>query len=1015
MQQCGPDLLTVLESRDTDLLEGDLFEFYAPDETDLCPANAEKRFAATGVVWLGWSYEQQAISRGDISRFVTAQSNTVNVTLSNIDRTVGTWLSTTNIEGYRVLIRCISRSVGDDSIVLGVFRCEKPDAISNTTVSIPAKQDLGSIENDLPWNYNRPKCPLPFKGVECLAGVPLGSHTATYQAADSCNKSWQQCNLYGNTLAFQGVRFTAVSGNFKVSSARGGAGGAVLSLLGLGNKRVTRQYSSQEGSGIGQAVTLGLGRTNVELIPLQYADTGQYLAGQWQVGEGEETALLNVHNITAGWATSFQAYAQHLGKYGYETSQQPVGFFTSGGDAHSHRGWVEATILGQNPDTGDPAPTLAATVLWLKIPTWTGSAFANIEWSDDPIAHTRFLLTEPRSLNYNEAWIDDEIAGQESEYCAEPMIDQTGGEDFYASLSSGTPGTDYKRYRSTGILDTHYFRKVLGLTSTYSAEREVTYNTYNPASPPTPTPGTYYRKRYTSNVHIRERTRAIDFIYKTLLPGFRGYFITSSRGKLQIKVEKPVITSYLLDAASAGTATLYIEDAYAWKRLNLPVLFVLVGVDEATSETARVSSVQYTTDGNSITLTASGSATASGATFSGGTTSVQAFATVTIGSAASATVTIDGHAIAYTANGDDTAGTVAAMVATKINADLTLNRYVQAIWTPTNPSIITLRSKLGTLTLASNLTESHDALELCAHIALPISDAAFGANASGNIVKDSHSWPLGSKQTSYNQFKLSYNDAVQDYQPTELIENDEEHQAKVNKEVPLEISGAAVDNYHQANRLVLGARYKYRQGDFFTQSKLKGLALLLEEGDVLATKHNNMPGKRNLLIRIEELRINPQHDVAITCRLYADDQFPTTAEERTIGLGQGVGWPSTVPDAVTSLTLQIITPGTITGSFDFAEYIGSQKAKIYIKLPGAADYVDTGLRIEPDADNEGAFSYSGVPDGITYIKVIPYSIAGDGPETIGSVNSGIISLDVLEYIVNERADAQLELEVQVNS
>lgn len=59
---------------------------------------------------------------------------------------------------------------------------------------------------------------------------------------------------------------------------------------------------------------------------------------------------------------------------------------------------------------------------------------------------------------------------------------------------------------------------------------------------------------------------------------------------------------------------------------------------------------------------------------------------------------------------------------------------------------------------------------------------------------------------------MTYNDAPQDFQPTELRENDYDHQAKINKINKMEISGACVDNYHQADRLVQAMRYKYREG-----------------------------------------------------------------------------------------------------------------------------------------------------------------------------------------------------------
>lgn len=984
MQNCGSALFTILAGAERDLLKGDLFEFYAPNVTDLCPANASRRFAASEIAWLSWKYERQAISHSDISKHITGQFNNVSVTLSNVDRSVSYWTTFYDIEGWRLLIRCISRSVEDDSIVLGVFRCERPEEIDNTTVRISAKQDLGDIENDLPWNKIQPKCTVGFKKPECLAGQLLIEKSSAYQAATTCNKSIQQCDQYGNRKAFQGEPFQAVSGNFKVSRNRGGAGGAFLSLLGLGNKRVTAQYSSQQGGSYGRVWPLGLGRTQIELVPLLYADTGQYLAGQWGIGEGELQAILNLRNTSAGWANTFQALATHRGAYGYDAEQAPQGFFTNQQLYHSHKGYVEATILGDNPDTGDVAPTLVATVLWIKIPTWDGSAFSGENWSDDPVEQTRYLLTEVRSLNYNAAWIDDVAAGETLAYCQEPLLDQTGGEDVYVSTAAGVPGVDYKRYRSTGLLDRYYFRKVLGLTTQYSAEREVVYNSYNPANAIAPQLGTYYRKRYTSNWNLLEPKRAVDFIFKDLLPSFRGYLVTSAQGKLQIRTEKPTITSYVRAALAVDDTAIAVEDALAWRSLNLPEIFALVGVGLETSETARVSSVEFSTEGNSITLAASGGATASGATLSGGTADTQAFGYITT-SGGSASITIDGITLSYTANGDDTSGTVAAMLAVMVNADPDLRRYVQAVWTPALPNQVTIKSKLGTLNLAAGLEFDHDALETLAHVHLPFCDVAMGALSRGNIRENGYKWPLKGRQSSYNRFTITFNDAPQDYQLTELNEDDEDHQETTNRINRLEISGACVDNYHQANRLVLAARYKYRQGNYFGQIRTSDArALLLEEGDVVCVTHSNQPEQRNLLMRVEELQISADHQILITARLYADEQFPTSATERTVPLPTGIGYPSSPPPAISNLVLTNPTAGAINGAFDFGAYLGGQQAKVEIQLPGAAGFVDTGIRVTPDSQNKGSFQITGVTPGLSYVRITPFSAAGNGPETIGS-------------------------------
>lgn len=1026
MQRVGPDLLTILESTQRDLPKVDLFEFYPPDETDLFPENAEKRFAATTIVWNGWTYQRQAISRGDISRFIDGKFNNCTITLSNIDRSVSTWLSATPIEGYRVRVRMISRSVDDDSLVLGVFRCEKPFDVDNTTVQINAKQDLGSIENDLPWNVIQPKCPLKFKGVECLAGQLEADKSAAYQAATVCNKSWRQCKQYENQKAFQGVRFTPVTGNFKVSQRRGGAGGAFLSLLGLGNKRVTKQYSSQDATSQGQAVTLGLGRTQVELTPIVYADTGEYLALQAYAGEGEITKWVRTFNVTSGWADTFQAYDDHPGAYGFEASQGPSGFFGSNEAHHSHRAYVEITIKGTNPDTGDAAPTIVAVMLWLRIPVFEESCFTGDDWSDNPVEQLRFLLTEPRSLNYDASWIDNEVARETALYCNEPLIDQTGGEDVYISTTSGTAGVDYKRYRSTGLLDTYFFLWRLGLTTTYPAEREVTYNTFNPASPPSnPTPTTYYRKRYTSNWHLREKTKVVDFIFKNLLPCFRGYLVTGGDGRLQIRSEKPTVNGGLVSTGTAGATQIAIEDVGAWKALNLSVYFALIGVGESTSETRRITNIAYAEVGPDIEISSSGSGglsvttTAAGGIFEDSNpaaTAEQIGAQVTFsgtgGAGKNLTITIDGEAVTYTTNANDTVATAAAIMATRVRANTVINRYVEVVYTTSVPEIIRFRSKRGLLSFSGGLASTHTVGQLVAHIAMPFSDVAMGALTRGNILKDSFKWPLGSRQSTFNQFVMTYNDAPQDFQSSTLQENDYDHQEKINKIAKLEISGACVDNYHQADRLVKAARFKHREGDFFNQWSTAGLALLLEEGDVVATNHSNMPGQRNLMLRVEELKVSQDHRVNIIGRLYADEQFPDAAEERTISLNTGIGWVSSAPPAVFNLDVTSPSAGTLNVMFSFGAYIGSQTARIEVKREGETDFSDTGLRITPDSANQGFFQLTGIPDGLTEIRITPFSVAGDGPSTTESFDSDNPDFDILEYQVFDRYDEMLlELEV----
>lgn len=986
MQNVGVALFGILTSDTPDLQPVDLFEFYPPDVTDLCPENAEKRYASANVLWLGHLYERQAISRSPISKFIDGRFNNVTITLSAVDGSVATWLSTAELDGYRVRIRTISRSVSDDSVSLGVFRCDEPDDSNNESITIDCKQDLGSINNDLPFTIFQEKCPLEFKGKECLGGQLLSQKSAAYQAASACNKTRRQCaNDYANEPSFQGEWFNGVTGNFKVSRARGGAGGAILSLFGLRNKRVTAKYTSQDDTPRGRPWPMGLGRTQIELVAIQSADTGEYLAGQWTPGEGEITKYLNLRNVSAGWANTFQALATHRGKYGWDAEQAPLGFFASGNQRHSHKAYVEATIKGNNPDTGDPAPTLVSVILWIKIPVWNGSSFAGEEWTDDPVAHVRFLLTETRALGYSAVWIDDVVSGQTSEECARPLIDQSGGEDVYISSAAGTPGVDFKRYRSTGILDTWYFRKLLGLSPEYGAEREVVYNVVNPAANnPPPTPATWYRKQFTSNFHIKEPIRVTDFLFKSLLPSFNGYLTTSAQGKLQIKTLKRAITSNLRSNVSPGSTTIEVDDVKAWRSLDVPVKYALIGVNTATSETRVVVATDYSTAANSIAVSTSGSVTSSSGTLTGGTADTQAQAVLSV-SGASGTfgVTIGGVSVSYTANANDTSATVAAMLATVINASPTLSKTIEAIWNTAQGATVIVRSKIGTLTVAA-LDFAHTTADQVAHVHAVFADRAFGALPAGNIVRKSFKSPLRSKQANYNQFNLTFDNAVDDYQPTRLEEHDYDHQKRVNKRNVLEIGGECVDNYHQADRLVVGARYKYREGNFFCAWTTKGVGLLLEEGDIVVVDHTSMKGKRNVMLRVEEAKIDQRHNVALVGRLYADAQFPQSAQERTIAITTGLGYASAVPPAIVNLVLSNPIPGAINGNFTFGAFLGTQQAKIEIQLPGAAGFIDTGIRVSPDVQGNGSFQITGVAPGLSYVRVTPYSAAGNGPETIAS-------------------------------
>jgi len=1040
MQNTSRQLVDILRGSVRDFVPVDLIEFYLPTETELIPGNAVKRFANTKLVWYGWEYEQQAISRGATNRYIDERFNTVSLTFSNVDRRVGTWLSETTIAGYRVVIRAISRSVDGDSIVLFVGRCEKPFSVNNASINLTIKQDLGSINSELPARKFSHACPLKFKGTDCLGGQTTIQKTPAYNAAATCDKSWQQCVGYGNTDFFQGFRSTNVTGSFVLREQ---------SSFGIPSK-ATKQWSSQDQTPINNAVPIGLGRTQLELTPIASADTGQYLYGHWVAGEGPITKFLNTRNVTPGFAQRFEgqnsdgtstgggSYREHLGNYGNDDLQRSNSDFL-GFVSYSGRAYIEGTILGQNPDTGDPAPTIVSNIMWNPIPTADDSSrFVNTKWSDNPVDHVRYLLTHERGLQYPEEWIDDETAIETALYCDEPLYDKTGGEDLVVAQNSDTTSDAFLngRFRSTGLLDPLYWR---GRGGTYpsAAERRpiITYfptqnlvgyddfgqPIYESVPPPTNlVPNEWFRKRYTANWHLKKGIKVADFLFKQLLPSFKGYLVTGADGRLQIRSERSAVQARSSGAVTTAMNTIDVYDGVQFKNLNLPVKWILVRNPESNLvrfTARRVIDVNYVTAANNITIQAPSTGAegmnclifgaqinSTDTTFTGGSENAQAYAIVIVNDGLTqnqtAGIRIDGVDVgaggpigdnlsAYGPN--NWSAEIAAMIATNLNGNpnltnangIALRDYIEAVWTPSNPLTILFRSKQATLILDSPFGIDHPAGDIVTHFHLPFSDGSDGQPP--NIIKDSFEWPLGNRQSTYNQFQITYQDSVQDSQSVAIIENDYDHQEATNQINKLEVPGGdCVDNYHQADRLLLSARYKYRESDFFVQFQTAGLGMLLEEGDLILVNHSSMPLYQNYLYRIEELSVSQDHRVSITARLYSDLQYPEQAVAKTVTLNRSNSWQTAILDQVQSVSIARVSNSGNTArvSFAFPATIGEPRVRVLVQRrdPVTGDFtdaelVDTGLILTPDINNQGIVEIPGIVSG-SLIQFVPFTSTG---------------------------------------
>lgn len=167
-----------------------------------------------------------------------------------------------------------------------------------------------------------------------------------------------------------------------------------------------------------------------------------------------------------------------------------------------------------------------------------------------------------------------------------------------------------------------------------------------------------------------------------------------------------------------------------------------------------------------------------------------------------------------------------------------------------------------------------------------------------NIVKDSYKWPLGSRQSSVNQIKGNYRDANNDFALTPFKVNDPIHQAQVNKIYPLEVDLSAVDNFHQMFRLANWQLAKNREGDWFNSLETGPAGLVLEEGDPICASDDS-GGLVNVVTRIEELRIKPNHDVSINqARKYSTRMFADEVGADTIPVPTTLRYTQTVDSII---------------------------------------------------------------------------------------------------------------------
>lgn len=667
------------------------------------------------------------------------------------------------------------------------------------------------------------------------------------------------------------------------------------------------------------------------------------------------------------------------------------------------------------------------------------------DWTDNPVDHARFILTEPSLMGNDDDSIDDYLSAYAAAYNCGAIKDESNAERcLLPNTETSKAGVDYKRYNSTGLLTPASFESTRTQIPAGVPAGECEYEFFDPATPPTSLDELIvYRKRYTCNIEFAEVQKAVDVLYDKIFPTFRGFLRWNIKGQTVIDSERPADWTTMRAASIVGAATITVQDVLPWKNvLGSPYLLegkvhldrrisyvfdnaairtaaptpayasedvgkyalqkdnntlwkltattpTWLQITTEVSEVRPVTAAVYSSLGDAITLVASASggptATASGATLTGGSTTVQSSGTVTITGSlaedAEITVTIDGIDCVLTLLEGETSAIIGHRMACVINATPGIQEYVEA-HAVTN--VVTIKAKVGVLTLGSALEEAHDTQTEVTRVMMSFAGKAltYADTTRANILDGTFGWPDAQRQSLVNQIKTKYRESVRDFGEQPITVNDFNHQRKTRKVNPFEVDHSSVDNYNQSARLCNGLLNTLRDGDRFFEWASMGEAMLLDEGDVVCVSDDSGPF-RNQLVRIGDIEINNDFEVSFIARKYSRLQLSDLVAEPA-----GLLIPSALtnfeapppdisfneedfpPDGLTQSTDGTAGITSIRGGVIFGASIYAQYAKVrLIKRGGVTVNESINDRLERDENFEGVFEVIASVEGLYTVQI----------------------------------------------
>lgn len=861
-------------------------EFYNRNTDDItsviAPSTAIGRFSIGCFEWQTTlhthKYLAKVIAFPTLNVFQDGELNTAEIEFSNVERgenSMAGFVLNNHVKGMWMVIRLVFPDLKDISHVVFWGKCERPGGINTETVAITAKQDLGNHGQKVPFRTYGINCPLefakPFGG--CLGNQTLEEKSPAYRQAVAqfgsagCNKLFTTCSVFGNTNYFQGQQVVAVSGQFSYITIEE----VVKRVLFWTRRKKIKKVKTENWSSVNQSegdepVSLAFGRCQIEGHPFVWADVGEQVKALYGICEGKISAFTFTKSRTEG--ISIIQTIEHLGDWGGVGTQVPDVLFGGVSGVHSRLAYLEITTNGSTPTQVDDAPLITTVVRGLEtpVPDATGS-FVLEDWTNNPVAILRFLITDVRFGRVPVQRIDDVVAYDTFLDCDEIVEDRTNEETIVLPANEAENyDTGYRRFRSSGRYSaykdmyTHNELPQSLLPIDFPDFEHPEIRWFNPFQPyVVPVRQNVLRQKYTCNGALQEETSLLDFIYEKILPTFKGYLNYSHDGKIQIRNRRKADNAHIRANLDSNRLDIPITNISPWR--NNYSGYLVIGVSKEVAEVRKVVGYQYSPacDGLNIDVTTNsqtllvGSTDISGATFdSAGLGYIQFNGVPTAGDVVTGVFDSDEaeFTITYTADGVENLNSITRMYAAFLNANLQFKSYLTAYILPEHPHRIVIRCELGSLLLDAPTEYPHVLAEEVLRVQTVFENCGeLTANSSArfdNFLEGTFSW--NEQETEeINAVTARYTSAVDDFRATILMPRAAWDTIDLEGElVKEEIDLTFVDNYWQAAYLAKGEAIDRIDGNLhfnFGTNFEHGLAL--EMGDVVAVRHDSGDGALN--------------------------------------------------------------------------------------------------------------------------------------------------------------------------